>query len=388
MYRYLLTMSTSIISSTTLCLACSSSLPPSKSSLSLFTTACCNRPICPQCLQSNPRLARYNPCLACLGGVGAINAASRNFSAKGKEAVNSNVDGAIRDEDNFAIGDDSDEEEEDGAEASQSGPPPPYSESTPLPAPAEEPPTPQQLDTGANTEGGGPNVSETHSQPATPEENAGSNPSKYYIKPSDNLQGIALRFGLKVCSLTIPLGDILKSTFAQGRDLCRLNNLPPSTLTTTPHLLHTRAFLTLPPSARTHTNAKPEIDKEREARIAKERAEKRLQTLTKEVDWRVAKAYVALADDDSASGSTSYLGLKSKEASEVRKRPGAGTSKGEGSRTELEANAVDRYLDDEEWEEEERKAGRGVLVRSFPYASFSNDVGKGKERSFWRWGSR
>lgn len=180
----------------------------------------------------------------------------------------------------------------------------------------------------------------------------------------------------------------LTSTSLQGRDLCRLNNLPPSTLTTTPHLLHTRAFLTLPPSARTHVNyvnSNPEVDQERDTRIAKERAEKRLQILTKEVDWRVAKAYVALADADSASGST-YLGLKNKESAEVRK-PQVGSNEGSNG-TELEANALDWYLDDEEWEEEERKAGRGVLVRRFPYTSFSNEVGKNKERSFWRWGSR
>ena len=196
-YHYLFTMSTSTISSTTLCLACSSSMPPFKSSLSLFITSCCNRPICPQCLQSNPRLARHNPCLACLSGVGAINTTSRNL---GKQVVNLNVDGAVRDEDNFAIGDDEEEEEEkveDQTEPSQSGPPPPYPESTPLSTAAEEAAS-QRLNTNANVAGGGTSTSpKNHSQEML-EESARSGPSKYYIKSSDSLQGIALRFGLKV----------------------------------------------------------------------------------------------------------------------------------------------------------------------------------------------
>src|SRR6202042_2257232 len=99
----------------TLCLACSSSLPPSKSS-QIFTTNCCNRPICPACLSSNPRLARYDPCLACLGGVGAIFAGN----SKGKQisGQNINVDGAVRDEDTFVLGDDEDESGDEQNESS------------------------------------------------------------------------------------------------------------------------------------------------------------------------------------------------------------------------------------------------------------------------------
>lgn len=171
----------------------------------------------------------------------------------------------------------------------------------------------------------------------------------------------------------------------QGRDLCRLNNLPPSTLTTTPHILHTRAFLTLPPSARRLNDSKPEVDKAREARIARERAEKRLQTLTKEVDWRVAKAYVALADDPDALADGN---MKNKEIDSSNKKPGSGSK----ARTELEGRAVDRYLDDVEWEEAERRAGRGAAIQPFPYFSVpatkqgEGSSGKGKSK-FWKWGN-
>ncbi|PBK92767.1 hypothetical protein ARMGADRAFT_908399, partial [Armillaria gallica] len=126
---------------------------------------------------------------------------------------------------------------------------------------------------------------------------------KYYIKRTDTLQGIALRFGV------------------DGRELCRLNNLPPSTLSITPHILHTREFLLLPPASHPKLRAS---DSEPTGRRETERAEKRLQVLTKEVDWRVAKAYVALADE---------IDLDSK-----LKQPS------------VEARAISRYLDDEEWE--------------------------------------
>jgi hypothetical protein len=129
-------------------------------------------------------------------------------------------------------------------------------------------------------------------------------------------------------------------------------------------------------------------DTEREARLARERAEKRLQTLTKEVDWRVAKAYVALADDPDVDAD-----MKGKESS-IRED---GDNIPEGSqgdlRTEqtLEGRAVTRYLDDEEWEERERRDGRIVAIQPFPYSTNGEQLqiaggGKGANgRSFWRW---
>ncbi|KAJ7659954.1 hypothetical protein B0H17DRAFT_954497 [Mycena rosella] len=183
---------------------------------------------------------------------------------------------------------------------------------------------------------------------ADPAPSAASPPSKYYIKRNDTLQGIALRFGLDASTL-LP-------------HLCRLNGLPPSTLSTTPHLLHTRGFLTLPPAVQSKlqaSDARPSTDEERarEARRARERAEKRLQTLTKEVDWRVAKAYIALADD---ADEADAFALKQKELGAPL------SSAGSGSSSRLEALAVDRYLDDLEWEADQLRAGRSVHIPPLP----------------------
>lgn len=109
-----------------------------------------------------------------------------------------------------------------------------------------------------------------------------------------------------------------------------------------------------------------------------------MQTLTKEVDWRVAKAYVALANDPE---DVENFGVKQKEM-------GGGDSKLR-MKSCLEAVAVDRYLEDEGWEEDERRAGRGHDLMPFPYANGWNTAsrkGKGvtpesSERSWWSWKS-
>lgn len=107
-----------------------------------------------------------------------------------------------------------------------------------------------------------------------------------------------------------------------------------------------------------------------------------MQTLTKEVDWRVAKTYVALAElpsDDDSYGKEAE-GKKSKPMSDQPQN-------GESS---LEASAVDRYLDDDEWERRERQQGRGVQIPRFPLFDVNvNAAGKKlavtRLWSGWKW---
>lgn len=156
-----------------------------------------------------------------------------------------------------------------------------------------------------------------------------------------------------------------------------------------PHLLHTRAFLLLPPSTKPHPLLKQGTeDEEIKADIVRKRAEKRLQVLTKEVDWRIAKAYVALAEDDNEDRE----GLYGRKEKTQEKTAGATSS---GSAGMLETRAIDSYLDDENWEEAERRAGRGVFVPKFPLSSCQAEGSvKGRTSSpsnvrvpglSWRW---
>jgi len=127
--------------------------------------------------------------------------------------------------------------------------------------------------------------------------------------------------------------------------------------------------LTLPPSARQlgglqrNANDSAEEVRERETKIHRERAEKRLQTLTKEVDWHVAKAYVALADD---AEEVDEYDQKRKEVG----YPGNTSSS-------LEERAIGRYLDDDEWEANVWKDGGKVGVSGLP---FVNGWGNSEDR--------
>ncbi|KAK7030269.1 hypothetical protein VNI00_014286 [Paramarasmius palmivorus] len=323
--------------STLLCLACSSSLPPRTSQTQkIFITPCCNQPICPSCITANPRLERYNPCLMCLGGVDAVSKSTSKGEGNEEQGRRKerNVDGSVRDEDLFVLGDD-DEQDEDEDEGDGDGhgqgdrnpeTPPAYTETLTSQA-GELDGSRTKQDEAVTGEAESEEQRVNEAEPPTPRR------ARYHIKRGDTLQGIVLKFGVN------------------REDLCRLNNLPLSTLTTTPHLLHTRTTLLLPDSARitgknkenvSYTDAveNPEVRKLRE----RERAGKRLQSITKEVDWDVAKAYVALADGDG----------EEEEHAAKRKELGSGSGK-----ATLESRAVDRYLDDIEWEESEMRAGRG-----------------------------
>ncbi|KAF5326832.1 hypothetical protein D9619_004189 [Psilocybe cf. subviscida] len=401
--------------STVLCLACSSSLPPIKhssgpsSSISktdpnaIFTTNCCQRPICPACIKANPRLARYDPCLACLGGVSVVGSRSASGgllspkamkSPTGVPDTNYNLDGAVRDEDTFVLGDDEDVDDADlrheyisGAGGMifenvhhDSAPPPPYEaqagdslaftqtdEKSADAFPEDNPVKPVSLLRNKSS-GSDLIVSAPPPASAADEELASSSsaPYKYYVSRGDTMQGISLRFGV------------------DSQEICKLNKLPTSVMRTMPQLLHTRAFLLLPATASakattsTDTGTKsalkttPVTDdkvRQREARLVRERAGKKLQTLTKEVDYHVAKAYVALADD-----------LEEQEMSTVKRKEmmGSGSSKSgmagasgtpsgsRGPQGALEALAIQQYLEDNEWEEEERRAGRGPRTHPLP----------------------
>jgi len=111
--------------------------------------------------------------------------------------------------------------------------------------------------------------------------------------------------------------------------------------------------------------------------------------VTKEGDWDVARVYVALADNPHSSippddSGEVYEDVKEKEKME---RENGGAS---GSST-LEERAVDRYMDDDEWEARERRGGRGVLIPRFPLAA--SESGSKTEKGKWsvpvwmRWSS-
>ncbi|KAL5526898.1 hypothetical protein ACEPAF_8625 [Sanghuangporus sanghuang] len=392
--------------------------------MSIFRTQCCNRPICSACLASNPRLARYVPCLACLGGVHAVAGPSGPSSSSLKHSISSsqklkqdkdleldmNLNGALRDRDVFVLGDDeedySDAESNMPSRRTNKTPPPAYSatiSNTPSPSRGEneEPGQPPGADVDSELQStGGTKVTINGRQrevnsaverpsptptttPITASTEIATKPTPriHYIQKGDTLRGLALRYGV------------------DGRVLCRLNNLPPSTLTTTPHILHTRTTLILPPSAKSLPPSEEEshdCDPERERQTKLEKTAKRLQLITKEADWDVAKAYAVLAQPSSSSSSSSSASLSSdmrtrlngfhtstdrdqyhlrqplsKERHGVDEKSTCTDEKANLSqrRGTMQERALDTYLEDNTWEARERAEGRGPPSTSTSTAS-------------------
>jgi len=124
-------------------------------------------------------------------------------------------------------------------------------------------------------------------------------------------------------------------------------------------LLHTRTFLVLPQShsqQQQHATTTKDISAGVEAQRTRVHAQVSLQQVTKEADDGIAQAYVALAEDSDSEPDVASL----KAEGEKESRRVAPT------RITLEERALDRYLDDDEWERRERAEGRGVYIQRFP----------------------
>lgn len=174
----------------TLCLACSSSIRSKNQALHI--TRCCNQVICDSCVQSNPRLATYDPCLLCLGGIGASRGKTQlQTLPKTIKDPNSDPHSSLisDDETMFVLGYDSDEDaeeqeflvKEDAREFSQSLPP--------------KPPTYQAAMNPCIKESPQPSTQLLDATPPTPTSTTSAH-RKYYINPRDTVHGIALRFGV------------------------------------------------------------------------------------------------------------------------------------------------------------------------------------------------
>lgn len=255
-----------------------------------------------------------------------------SLAVRGQQQAAFNVDGAVRDEDVFVVGDEEIEEQMSDREAVQI--PSTVTTAPPNTLPTELTRQPEHDATG--TPRGG-------SEEEPPDGNQ-SSPGRYYIRPDDTLLGISLRLGINVGAVRVFFFASSGVTLVhQGRALCKLNDIPPSTLNTTPYLLHARTFLILPDSHSQHATSVPSA--EEDARQTRVRAQIALQRLTKETDGGIAQAYVALAEDSDLDPDVIPLKIE-----------------GEKSRrgTTLEERAVDLYLDDDDWERRERAEGRGV----------------------------
>ena len=166
---------------------------------------------------------------------------------------------------------------------------------------------------------------------------------------------------------------------SQGHVLCQLNKLPLSTLSTTPHLLHTKPFLILPPPARRpSSSAEPILPAPLER---KRLVVRRFQVATKCADWATARAYVDAVWHEREQ--------EARFVAENRRARGEAAAVGEDEPLEVREGgeleeAVRAYEADERWEREQRNVkGKGVLVHGAGGAA-----GAGARASGRGWGWR
>ena len=182
---------------------------------------------------------------------------------------------------------------------------------------------------------------------------------KHPVSRSDTVLGIARRYAADVSLLhssyedgaLVPLKKL--TTTAQPHDLLTLNNLPPTTLSAHPHLLHTRRTLLISrrlvpksslPSPLLFSN--PDLDPVAAAQREKERQVKRFQLLTKTIDPGVGAAYLGLSEMEE---SRDVLDDGSGEGLEGGTARGKKVWREEGNRTE---RALEAFFEDEGWERE------------------------------------
>ncbi|RXK38864.1 hypothetical protein M231_03813 [Tremella mesenterica] len=97
--------------------------------------------------------------------------------------------------------------------------------------------------------------------------------------------------------------SIARKYAADPHEILSLNSLPPSTLSTHPHLLRTRKQLIIsrrlvPILSKNHSKFRSSAELAEETKRQKDKEMKRFQLITKELDPAVGKAYLSLAEGD------------------------------------------------------------------------------------------
>ncbi|WVQ96388.1 hypothetical protein IAU59_003493 [Kwoniella sp. CBS 9459] len=428
-------MSSSEISTTMMaifCQTCSSEQTP----LTLkhaFITPCCSSPICARCVGLNPRLREYVPCLKCgdprtsvlRGGSSSSsqmpNGSQRHAYVDGRMGRNVVGGGDVM----FEIGDDDDDDDDDAVAladeqcSTDTDGPPKYEEihSSHDRNPATSPPPhnraaslsrlgsdldsiagPAQKRNSTDT-GTATSSLNSHVQPDRQERS----PDRSVIdqvdrKPDDRNEDGAEKEEEREKETVEVRHTVLRSDnllaiarkyAADPHDLLSLNNLPPTTLSTNPRLLHTRKSIIIS-RRHVHVQAKPGCQPQSanddlpaqlsgedmvvdEAR-GKEKSLKRFQLITKSTDRGVGETYLSLAELEEDLGSIA-IGIEGKEGGEkklehsktketdaaslekenekigpngkLQSRGGAIQGQGQDER---ETRALEAFFDDEQWE--------------------------------------
>ncbi|GAA5911798.1 hypothetical protein JCM6882_003358 [Rhodosporidiobolus microsporus] len=307
------------------------------------TTFPCGHTACGACVRKRRRLGQS--CILCStaqdvlgGGASAPSSSSTSLnSSRGRRPPAYAAPPpapAAQDEGDFVLGGDSDEEDADEDGKDEPLTPPPEEEWGDLPPAYGEDGVVRQVDGKRKRE----------------------QPGLHYLKPEETLGGLALRYGVP------------------GHVLCTLNKLPISTLSTTPHFLHTLPFLLLPPGSRPSTSTAPLLPAPLER---KRLLVRRFQMATKCADWAMAQAYVDQvfkAREEEARFVAENRRARGETVLDVEPREGG----------ELE-EAVEAFQRDERWEREQQTLGKGKGKGVYGSKMRTTGQVEGKVRKGWGW---
>ncbi|WWD04032.1 hypothetical protein V865_002095 [Kwoniella europaea PYCC6329] len=357
------------------CQTCSSELPSALLKQS-FITPCCSTPICPSCINRNPRLKEYIPCLRCgdprtseLKGGASISRlsglnGSRNDNGLARDVVGSNGDEVI-----FEIGDsddDDEEEDEDDADA-----PPGY----------EDINSQQNNDTNRNeqiirdgtiNEDSSESEVEISKEPTDtlPPDNSISTPAVISAAGEEKYETVEVTHQIQKFDTLL---SISRRYATDPHDLLSLNNLPYTALSTHPRILHTRKTLIIsrrqiplskiPFHPATFNSPPQENNEERE----KSKQLKRFQLLTKNTDLGIANTYLNLSELEESSGDNSLFGGSGETMDGHKKKQFA-------NKENREQRALESFFEDDEWEKEHS----GSLSKLRVNVKQSVEQGKGK----------
>ncbi|CCF53619.1 hypothetical protein NDA11_002608 [Ustilago hordei] len=316
-----------------LCLACSSTIPSTAKPASIFIHSCCSKPVCANCLASNPRLANF--CPLCEDAQAAFRKGPRAdvtrvgqvvFDAKrlwesedgdapppysGAQGESEGV-GNSEENGEFVLGQVDEEEGEVEGRAERKrgkGPTLLARQGSKSSAGAEVDFSPPSTDSSseqgtlitAHRRKVNPHSTDFASSEAPSSSRPGDGQTRqYYVGKTDTLQSIAIRFSVST------------------NELCLLNSFPRAVLSTSPHLLHTRTFILIPahavekqlassPDLLSSLEGPPQKSAKEKTTAARRTAEAKFRAVLAKggtgigetpADEKAARAYIGLAEDE------------------------------------------------------------------------------------------
>ncbi|WWC93128.1 uncharacterized protein L201_008095 [Kwoniella dendrophila CBS 6074] len=359
------------------CQTCSSELTIQNQKIS-FITPCCSTLICNNCINKNPRLKEYIPCLRCgdprtseLKGSSSYNIkrnTNRNNQSQSNDTSSRDIIGS-QGEIVFEIGDSDDDDDDDDDEV-QEDLPPNYDDILR----SESDTTPNENVDHDDNKQSKLNDTITRNTPELPHQNT-------ELVDEDQYETVEITHKIQRNDTIL---SISRKYATDPHELLSLNNLPHTAITTNPRIIQTRKSLIIskrkvlkskldsnqnkinPSINDDDDNKQDEID-ELDEQKRKQKQIKRFQLLTKSNDLGIVNTYLSLSElDENKDIQGTGESLSSNQSKKKALIP---------DKHNREQRALDQFFDDEQWE----------LDQSQNYQELRKNKGKETEKNSGKW---